>query len=67
MKVENILVLIVLVCVPTMLCVKPCVYGCCFKSTDHHDKNKEGEVAEYEMAAMEDFVPADKIALIESK
>jgi V-type H+-transporting ATPase subunit a len=35
-KVENILVLIVMVSVPLMLCVKPCVYGCCCKEEDPH-------------------------------
>lgn len=51
-KVENILLLIVLVCVPVMLCVKPCVYGCCCKSKDsHHQENQESEVAEHELAA----------------
>lgn len=55
-KVENILVLIVLVCVPTMLCVKPCVFGICCKKPHHKEAT---EVAELEMEAMEDFVPAE--------
>ena len=46
-----------MVCVPTMLCVKPCVFGCCVSHhKDHHGKT---EAQEYEMAAMEDFVKAD--------
>lgn len=33
----NFLVITVILCMPMMLCVKPCVLGCCFKPAhDHH-------------------------------
>lgn len=35
--ITNFLVVMVFICVPLMLCVKPCVLGCCLKKKDGHD------------------------------
>lgn len=40
-----------------MLCVKPCVGGCC--TPDHH--SEKTEVQEHELVALEEFVPADQV------
>jgi V-type H+-transporting ATPase subunit a len=49
------LVILVVICMPLMLCVKPCVWGCCTKK-DHHSE-EEIERIQAQQDSLEDLNP----------
>jgi len=43
-QLSDAFVTIVIICIPLMLCVKPCVFCCSHKEEHHHEEEQEGHL-----------------------